>query len=233
MHVAFSLNYLKERGNLRQKKSTLSEHIALFSVKHSIYPAEIFQALISAKNNNKAVCGSLTVEYRGQVKDETIFLITKDSSVVAQFRVDKEFLLRKDNPFESWMSTDKIRKKIAKQNTESIYTQIHDLRAGMKQANLKAEVIEIPKPAQVHTQFGNTVMVVNALVGDESGKIKLCLWEAQIGSISVGDNIEIKNAQVCVFRGEKQLRLGKNGILNIVQNTAEGVKQPLAATAVR
>ena len=102
---------------MRQKKSTLGEYIALLSVKHSIYPAEVFQALINARDNQKSVCGNLTVECRGKVKGKTIFLIRKENNVVAQFRVDEVFLLRKDNPFESWMSTDKIRKKIAKQNT--------------------------------------------------------------------------------------------------------------------
>ena len=207
----------------------MGEHLALLSVKYSVYPNEVFQALILARKNEKATCGNLTVEYRGKMKNETIFLITKDNDVVAQFRVDEEFLLRKDNPFESWMSTDKIRKKIAKQNTDSIYTQIRDLRAGMKRVNLKAEVLEIPKPSQVHTQFGNTVMVVNALVGDDTGKIKLCLWEGQINSIAVDDVIELKNAQVCVFRGEKQLRLGKNGSLSKLK----AAKPQLATATVR
>jgi hypothetical protein len=123
---------------LRQKKSTLGEHLALLSVKYSIYPNEMFQALVAARKSEKAVCGNLTVEFRGQMKGETIFLITKNNDVVAQFRVDDEFLLRKDNPFESWMSTDKIKKKIAKQNTESLYSMIRDLRAGMKKVNLKS-----------------------------------------------------------------------------------------------
>jgi hypothetical protein len=199
-------------------------------VKYSIYPNEMFQALVAARKNEKASCGNLMVEFRGQMKGETIFLITKDSDVVAQFRVDDEFLMRKDNPFESWMSTDKIKKKIAKQNTESIYSFIRDLRPGMKKVNLKAEVFEVPKPAQVHTQFGNNVMVVNALVGDETGKIRLCLWEGQIGSIAAGNNIELRNGQVCVFRGEKQLRLGKNGILNVIDSAK--VKQ-VATTSTR
>jgi hypothetical protein len=220
----------QERENLRQKKSTLGEHLALLSVKYSVYPNEVFQALISARKNEKSYCGNLMVEFRGKIKKETIFLITKNNDVVAQFRVNEEFLLRKDNPFESWMSTDKIRKKIAKQNTESIYTLIRDLRAGMKKVNLKAEVLDIPKPAQVHTQFGNTVMVVNASVGDESGKIKLCLWESQINSITVGDNIELKNGQVCVFRGEKQLRLGKSGVLTILPAKT---RQQFATAAIR
>jgi len=217
--LAFSRKNV-ECAALRQKKSTLGEHLALLSVKYGIYPNEVFQALVSAKQTEKTtVCGNLTVEYRGKTKDETIFLITKDSDVVAQFRVEEAFLHRKDNPFESWMSTDKIKKKIAKQNTESSYIQIRDLRAGMKRVNLKAHVQEIPKPAQVHTQFGSTVLVVNAIVDDDTGKIKLCLWEGQIGSINVGDTIEIKNGQVCLFRGEKQLRLGKSGALCVLKGT--------------
>jgi hypothetical protein len=38
---------------------------------------------------------------------------------------------------------------------------------------------------------------------------------------------------VCVFRGERQLRLGKNGVLNVLLNSADGVKQQLAAATVR
>jgi hypothetical protein len=207
-----------ERGKLRQKKSTLGEHLALLSVKYNIYPNEVFQALVYARKNERSACGCLTVEYRGKMNTEIIFLITKDNDVVAQFRVQEDFLLRKDNPFESWMSTDKIKKKLAKQNTEAVYTRIRDLRAGMKHINIKAQVLEIPKPAQVHTQFGNTVMVVNAIVGDETDKIKLCLWEGQISTVSIDDFIELKNGQVCLFRGEKQLRLGKNGSLCVLEH---------------
>ena len=213
--------------NLRQKKSTLGEHLALLSVKYNVYPNEVFQAMVLARRNERATCGNLAVEYRGKLKNETIFLITKNNDVVAQFRVEEQFLMRKDNPFETWMSTEKIKKKIAKQNTESIYTLVRDLRAGMKRVNLKADVIEIPKPAQVHTQFGNTVLVVNALVGDDTGKVKLCLWEGQIGQINAGDSIEVKNGQVCVFRGEKQLRLGKNGSIYVLKSARE--VKPIAA----
>jgi len=46
----------------------------------------------------------------------------------------------------------------------------------------------------------------------------------------VGDNIELRNGQVCVFRGEKQLRLGKNGVLNVLD--ADASKQ-VATASVR
>ncbi len=212
---------------MRQKKSTLGEHLALLSVKYSVYPNEVFQALILAKQTEKVtVCGNLHIEYRGKTKGETIFLITKNGDVVAQFRVEEEFLHRKDNPFESWMNSDKIKKKIAKQNTESAYIQIKDLRAGMKRINIKAKVLEIPQPTQVHTQFGNNILVVNAIVGDDTDKINLCLWNGQINQINIGNWIELRNGQVCVFRGDRQLRLGKNGSIAIINNTQ--IKSPLA-----
>jgi replication factor A1 len=204
---------------LRQKKSPIGEHLALVSVKYNVYPAEVVQALINAKENGKATCGELSVDYRGKTKENIIFLIKKDDNVVAQFRVDEAFLTQNNNAsFENYMTTDKIRKKIAKQNPDTLFNTIADLRSGMKHVNLKAKVQEIPKPAQVHTQFGNTAMVVNAIVSDETGTIKLCLWEGQINTINLYDNIEIKNAQVCLFRGEKQVRLGKNGTLTVIQD---------------
>ncbi|MCL2642883.1 MAG: hypothetical protein FWD52_05180 [Candidatus Bathyarchaeota archaeon] len=205
---------------MRQKKSPLGEHLALVSVKYNVYPAEVVQALINAKRDGKSTCGELSVDYRGKTKDDIIFLIKKDDSVVAQFRVDEAFLSQNnDASFETYMSTDKIRKKIAKQNPDALFNSISELRSGMKHINLKAKVQEIPKPAQVHTQFGNTAMVVNAIVGDETGTIKLCLWEGQISTINIDNDIEIRNAQVCLFRGEKQVRLGKNGTLTVINPT--------------
>jgi replication factor A1 len=228
---ALSLSYKRaERGSLRQKKSALGEHIALLSVKYNVHPSDIIQALVSARGNVNAVCGELTIERRGKVRGEHIFLITKDQSVVAQFPVKEEFLLRRDTHYEMWMNTDRIRKKMAKQTSESQVTLVNDLQAGTKKANLRAKVLEIPKPAQVHTQFGNTVMVANAVVGDDSGTVKLCLWEAQIGSVRVGDSIELRCAQVCMFRGERQLRLGKNGVLTVLKD-AEVESKPQFATA--
>lgn len=218
---------------MRQKKSTLGDHLALLSAKYDVYPNEVFKALIEAKENGKSECTDLKVDYRGQVKGELIFLIKKNNNVIAQFRVDEEFLSRKDAFLEDSITAEKIRKKMAKQNSETSYILVQDLKVGMKHINVKAQVFELPKPSQVHTQFGNTVMMVNALIGDETGKIKLCLWEGQINSISNGAHVEIRNAQVCSFRGERQLRLGKKGVITSLKNPVQEVKevaQPLVIT---
>jgi replication factor A1 len=62
--------------------------------------------------------------------------------------------------------------------------------------------------------------VANALVSDETGKIKLCLWNEQIGTVSVGDTVEIENASVSTFKGERQLRIGRKGVLRISRDPA-------------
>ncbi len=87
----------------------------------------------------------------------------------------------------------------------------------MKKVNVIAEVFETSEPSKVHTQFRDNAIVSNALVGDETGKILLCLWDQQINSVHVGDCIEVKNAHVALFKGEKQLRLGKNGTITVME----------------
>lgn len=204
---------------LKKKKNILGEQLAFISVKYSVYVAELFHALGKAKNSGKAKCAELAIEYRGAIKKEDIFLITKDTTVVMQFRVPEEHLMEKNIRFENWMQTDKVRKQVAKKNTAQMSSLIEGLRIGMKKVNLEAKVLETPEPAVVHTHFGANAMVVNAVIGDTSGKIKLCLWNELANMVTVGDTIQIKNATVAAFRGERQLRIGKAGTLNVVQNT--------------
>jgi replication factor A1 len=88
----------------------------------------------------------------------------------------------------------------------------------MSQISLKAKVLEIPAAKLVFTRFGNYASVANALIGDETGSIKLCLWNEQIGSISVGDMIQLENARASTYRGERQLNIGKKGTLNNIKD---------------
>ncbi len=213
---------------LNQKKPTIIEHLAFLSVQHGVYLAELFQALVTAREQGTATCETLTVEYRGSVGKEAIFLITKDGKVVVQFRVAAEFLLKKDIRFETWMDSDKIRKHMAKQNCgPRISTLVQDLRHGMRKVNVEAQVLETPNPSLVYTRYGNRAMVTNAWIEDETGKILLCLWNEQADSVTEGDTVQIKNASVSTFKGVRQLCLGRNGTINILQSHAARKQQPI------
>ena len=203
-----------------RNKASPGEYLAFLSIKYGVDSGELFYALISAGENQKSRCGNLSIEYRGKTQDKAIFLIMNDSRVVAQFPVSEEFLLEQSNPIKDFMKTDMIRRHLLKRSKGSRSLPIGDLRTGMSHVNLKAKVLEIPKPTLVYTRLGNSAIVTNALIEDETGKIKLCLWNAQINSVSVGDTIQIENARAFTFRGEKQLRLGHKGTLSISQGCA-------------
>ena len=206
---------------MKPKKPTLEDQLAFISAQHDVYPTELFQALVQAKDDGKTAVGDLCVEYRGEVSDQAIFLITKEGKVVAQFRVPNETLTRTDVSFDSSMDTGRVRKEIARQNPGPTHLKIEDMRVGMKKINVTAEVLEVSEPSKVHTQFRDNAIVSNAVIKDETGKILLCLWDHQVNMVHVGDCVEVKNAHVAMFKGEKQLRLGKNGTVTILEKPLE------------
>jgi len=201
-----------------RNKTSPGEYLAFLSTKYEVDADSLFHALISAEENRKSKCGNLSIECRGKQRNKIILLITKDSKVVAQFPVSREFLLEQNNPIKDAQKADVLCRHLIKKDREPHSFQIKDLRIGMKKVSLKAEVLEIAKPMLVFTRFGNYATVTNALIADKTGQIKLCLWNEQIDSISIGDTIQIENASISTFRGERQLRIGKKGILHSVES---------------
>jgi len=197
---------------LRQKPS-IGEYLAFLSIKYEVNPERFLHALRSAKEHKKSRCGKLSVQCRGKVKNKFIFLIKRELEVVAQFPIDEEFLCNRNNQLENFTETDKIRRYLSKKDKKAAANSIKDLQTGMKHLNLKATVLDVEEPKDVITRYGNRASVAKALIADETGTIKLCLWNEQIDSVSVGDTVQIENAEVSSFRGEKHMTLGKTGTL--------------------
>ena len=193
------------------------EYLACLSARYEVDPDALFCALLSAGENRESRCGNLSIECRGKTKGKIIFLITEDSEVVAQFPVSERFLLQQGNPIRNFMETERVRKHIAKRNRSAASRSIRDLRAGMNNISLKAKVLEVTQPKHVVTRYGNLASLAKALIADETGKIKLCLWNEQIDSVAAGDTVQIENARTSTFRGERQLSLGKKGTLNNIE----------------
>jgi replication factor A1 len=201
-----------------RNKATIGEYLAFLSIKYEIDPDKLFYALISAWENQKSTCGNLSIKCRKKTRDKAAFLLTKGPKVIAQFPIPNNFLLKETNPIAHSRNTDLIRRYLFKKaNRRSHSLHVADLRTGMKKINLRAKVLEIPKPKCVFTRFGNYAAVTNALIADETGNTKLCLWNEQISSISEGDIIQIENACTSMFKGEQQLRITKNGKLSVIE----------------
>ncbi len=93
--------------------------------------------------------------------------------------------------------------------------QIKDLRDGMKRVNIEATVMEKGTPRQVMSREGETLSVADARVEDESGNIKLTLWNEQIALVNLNDIVRIENGYITSYKGEIQLNIGKFGKLTV------------------
>jgi len=206
-----------------RKNNSIIEYLAFLSAKYDVDPDRLFYALILAEENKKSVCGDLTIEWRGETRERIMFLILTSSKVVSQFSVLRQFLLETGHPIRAFMETDKVRRFLAKRARKSSVLPIKDLRSGMTQICLKAKVLEIAKPNVVYTRYGNYASVANALITDETGTIRLSLWNEQIRCISAGDTIQIENARASTFRGQRQLNVGRKGLLSTVDESTSQV----------
>ena len=104
--------------------------------------------------------------------------------------------------------------------------EIKDLQPKMGKIELVVTVKEISEPREFE-KFGKAGKVANAMVGDETGTIKMSLWNEQIDQIKVGDKLLVKNGYVSEWQGEMQLGTGKFGSLEVVENalSEEKVKE--------
>jgi replication factor A1 len=93
---------------------------------------------------------------------------------------------------------------------------ISDIRPGMNGVSLEARVVEIGESRRVNTRYGART-VADATLEDDTGRIRLSLWEDQINSVSVGDKIVVHGAYVTQFRNVLQLSIPKAGKLEVVK----------------
>jgi ssDNA-binding replication factor A large subunit len=101
---------------------------------------------------------------------------------------------------------------------------VQDLRYGMKRVSVEGEVLEPPKSSLIRTRYGGSALVTNVWIGDETGKVRFCLWNDQAQSLVQGDMVRIRNASVSMYGGERQLILGRSGTVNLTTIQSSGTK---------
>lgn len=95
--------------------------------------------------------------------------------------------------------------------------KIKELKDGTKQVEVTAKVIDKSDIRQVRSRYGNeTYKVADALIKDDTGTIKLTLWNEQIEQVNIDDTITIENGYITSFRGEIQLNIGRYGKFSIL-----------------
>jgi replication factor A1 len=132
-----------------------------------------------------------------------------------------EHLLKMATPpkeFEYMIEREKDALMKKRTKSETRFLKIKDLTNGMKRVGLKGRVLAISRPKSVQTRYYGCVKFTTVTLKDETGTVKLALWNGRVNSLSVNDIVEIENASVRAYRGENQLRLGKNSRLRAIED---------------
>ncbi len=94
--------------------------------------------------------------------------------------------------------------------------KINELQPKQGKVEIVVEIVEKDEPREF-SKFGTVGKVCNCKAKDDTGEIKVTLWNDQIEQVGVGDRIKIINGYVNEYQGEMQLTTGKFGKLEKVE----------------
>ena len=97
--------------------------------------------------------------------------------------------------------------------------QIKDLKPKQGSVDVTVDIVDVGE-AREFQKFGKPGRVSNAIAKDESGDIKLTLWNEDIDKVKAGDKVHISNGYVNEWQGEMQLTTGRMGKMEVVGKVA-------------
>jgi len=102
--------------------------------------------------------------------------------------------------------------------------QVKDLQPRQGKVDIVLDIVDVGEPREFE-KFGKAGRVANAIAKDETGDIKLTLWNEDIEKIKSGDKIKITNGYVSEWQGEMQLSTGKFGTMEVIGESKEAKEE--------
>jgi ssDNA-binding replication factor A large subunit len=139
--------------------------------------------------------------------------------VLAQANIQDAAIRKLVRPPEGFSGLPDTSKRAGSKRLDANTTSaIGNLRFGLSGVSFKARVVKKTEVRAVTSRDGNPFLVCDVTLSDGTGEIPLGVWNSQIGTVSLGDTIQIHNASVRSFRGQLQLSLGrKTGLMTVLE----------------
>ena len=93
--------------------------------------------------------------------------------------------------------------------------QIKDLKPKQGSVDILVDVVDIG-PIRQFEKFGKPGRVATAIAKDETGDVKLSLWNDEIDKVKAGDKVQVTNGYANEWQGEIQLTAGRMGKLEVI-----------------
>ena len=94
--------------------------------------------------------------------------------------------------------------------------KINEIKRGMSSISVEGKIVDKSEPRRVRTRYGPR-SVADVTLQDETGSIKLSLWEEKIDSVSIGDKVKVGGAYVTEFKNQLQLNIPQSGKLETTE----------------
>ena len=94
--------------------------------------------------------------------------------------------------------------------------KISEIKDGDNEINVEGEITEKTYAREVRSRYGRVLIVSDATLKDETGKITLTLWNEQVKQVMVGDHIKIENGYAKTYQNILQLSTGKYGKITVI-----------------
>ncbi len=95
--------------------------------------------------------------------------------------------------------------------------KVSSLKEGEDNVSVRVRVISTSEPKIIETRKGPR-RISEAIVGDETGRIKLTLWGKHAGTLREGEAVEVKGAWTTSYRGDVQLNVGYRGSIERISD---------------
>lgn len=92
------------------------------------------------------------------------------------------------------------------------------VKPGMRNLDLQLEVIEIEETHNFENENGKG-RVATAICKDESGEVRVSLWNEDIDKVNVGDKIRIESGYSRLFKDDVHVSAGRYGELKVLDNS--------------
>jgi replication factor A1 len=95
--------------------------------------------------------------------------------------------------------------------------KISEIRDGMRKVEVVGRVTDKPEPREVTLRTMQKARVADLTIADDTGKIKLTLWDDQIDKVDLEEIVKIENGYVNSYKGEIRLNVGRYGTMEIIE----------------
>lgn len=97
--------------------------------------------------------------------------------------------------------------------------KVKEIKGNMESVDVLVRIIQVLPTRTVRTKRGEEKKIQELIAGDETGRIKVVLWE-NFGNFKQNDVIKIENGWTTVFKDQIELNAGKRSRVIIASDSS-------------